>query len=385
MSCILKVAMLLLCFVSLAFSAPQFLTISDIHYGAENTEKDGQDTGNEFLAVTLKRLEELTQKVDFILYLGDLPTHSLFSTIKKEEYEKVVFHGLYEADQGKKPMFYVTGNNDSLLGNYQPFSSNGKSPLSFASDWTGACAYCDELIIDATPMYQHGYYSSYVIPNNKDIILIALNSVQWTKTPILLPKYPNQKKDAFMQLSWLEQQLKNHHAKQLLLAMHVPPGTAYNGTSFWHEIYLDSFLKLLDKYHHSYDQITLLFSHSHMEEFRKIKLSDGTNIYAYSTPGISRVHHNNPGMKIFTLDKKMRIRNFITYFTSDLYEWGNECYQAMSAPDAIFPKCQNQTMSQCLGALSSEQVCDNLEHGLFYGVKSTHVPDQACRKTYQVN
>lgn len=385
MSCIIRVALLLLCSVSSAFSAPQFLTISDIHYGAENIAKDGQDTGDEFLAVTLKRFGELTKKADFILHLGDLPTHSLFVTAKKEEYETVVFQGLLEANLNKKPMFYITGNNDSLLGNYQPFSSNNKSPLNFALGWSGACAYCDGLIIDDTHMHQDGYYSSYVIPNNKDIILIALNSVQWTKPPIYLPKYPNQHKDALVQLFWLEQQLKKHHARQLLLAMHIPPGVAYNGSPFWHEIYLDRFLKLLDKYHHSYDQITLIFSHSHMEEFRKIKLSDTTSIYAFSTPGISRAHHNNPGMKIFSLDNEMKIRNFTTYFTPDLYEWGDDQYSATNTPEAIFPNCQNETLSECLETHSPEQVCHDLEEGLFYGVKSTRVPYQGCINTYQVN
>ncbi|HIG0430806.1 TPA: Dot/Icm T4SS effector LegS1 [Legionella pneumophila] len=385
MDFIIRVVLLLTGLVSLAFPAPKFLTISDIHYGAENIAKDGQDTGKEFLDVTFKRFEELSQKVDFILHLGDLPTHSLFSTSKKEEYEQVVFHGLYEANPGQKPMFYITGNNDSLLGNYQPFSSDNKSPLNLALDWDGACAHCDGLIIDDTHMRKDGYYSSYVIPNNKEIILIALNSVQWTKTPVFLPKYPNQQRDAFVQLFWLEQQLKNHRAKQLLLAMHVPPGTAYNGNRFWHDIYLDRFLTLLDKYHQSYDQITILFSHSHMEEFRKVKLSDGSTIYAFSTPGISRAHHNNPGMKVFDLDKQMRVRNFTTYFTSDLYEWGNEHYQAMNTPDAIFPNCQNKTIPQCLDTLSPEQVCNNLEAGLFYGVKSTRVPYQGCIKTYQIN
>ena len=95
-----------------------------------------------------------------------------------------------------KPMFYITGNNDSLAGNYQPFELEGKSPLNFAQDWTGACVHCKGLIIDGTHMHHSGYYSSYVMPHNKDIILIALNSTQWVQTPMLAARYPNQDKDA---------------------------------------------------------------------------------------------------------------------------------------------------------------------------------------------
>jgi UDP-2,3-diacylglucosamine pyrophosphatase LpxH len=376
---------LVLCFVHSACSAPKFLTISDIHYGSENTEGDGHDTGTEFLNTTLSRIKEISKNVDFILYLGDLPTHSLFVTAKKEEFEQTLFHGLYEADQSLKPMFYITGNNDSLTGNYQPFETDGKSPLSFATDWKGACVHCDGLIIDDTHMRRDGYYSSYVIPNNKDIMLFALNTVQWTKIPFYIPQYPNQQKDAYTQLFWLEQQLKSNNAKQLLIAMHVPPGTAYNGAIFWREAYLKQFIQLLDKYHQRYGQITLLASHTHMDEFRKIRLSDGTDIYDYSTPGVSRIHHNNPGMKVFTLDKNMKVKDFVTYYTTSLTDWGTEHYHALGTPDAVFPACHNIDLAQCLSIFSEEQVCDAMEKGLFYGVKSPRIRNQECLKTYTVN
>ncbi|KTD44675.1 metallophosphatase [Legionella quateirensis] len=380
-----KVLLLLICIMNSVIAAPRFLTVSDIHYGSDNISLDGYDTGNEFLAITLNRIKELTKDVDFILYLGDLPTHSIFVTAKKEAYEKTLFSGLFEADQSSKPMFYITGNNDSLSGNYQPFELDGKSPLNFATDWTGACVYCEGLIIEDSHMRKDGYYSSYVIPGNQEIILFALNTVQFTKLPFYIPQYPNQQRDAYTQLFWLEQQLKTQQAKQLLIAMHVPPGTAYNGASFWHEAYLTRFIQLLDKYHHRYGQITLLASHTHMDEFRKIHLNDGTNIYDYSTPGISRIHHNNPGLKVFSLDQNFKIKDFITYYTTDLNDWGTEQYHAMGTPDAIFPNCKNSDLAQCLNSMNKKQVCESMETGLFYGVKSPRIKNQECFKTYNVN
>lgn len=382
---LIKASFLFVCITHSVIAAPRFLTVSDIHYGSDNSSLDGQDTGKEFLAIALNRIKELTNNVDFILYLGDLPTHSIFVTAKKAAYEKTLFAGLYKADQNLKPMFYITGNNDSLGGNYQPFAQDGKSPLNLASDWTGACAHCEGLIIEDSHMRKDGYYSSYVIPDNKEIILLALNTVQFTKIPFYMPQYPNQQQDAYTQLFWLEQQLKTHQAKQLLIAMHVPPGTAYNGALFWHPAYLSRFIQLLDKYHQRYGQITLLSSHTHMDEFRKIQLSDGTNIYNYSTPSVSRVHHNNPGLKVFSLDHQFKIHDFITYYTTDSNDWGTDNYHAIGTADAVFPNCKKIDLAQCLNSMTKEQVCDSMESGLFYGVKSPRIKNQECVKTYLVN
>ncbi|VEB37776.1 sphingomyelin phosphodiesterase [Legionella sainthelensi] len=383
MKSLVKLVFLISWFIPPAYAHLNFLTISDIHYGETNVSHDGGDTGPEFLNITMKKFKKLSKQVNFILCLGDLPTHSLFNATVKGAYEKKVFDELYINDVDLKPIFYITGNNDSLSGNYQPFTSNGVSPLNFATNWHGACAHCKKLIINDTHMYRDGYYSSYVIPGNKKIILIALNANQWAETP-LLSRYPNQKKDALEQLSWLEQQLKEHHAEQLLIAMHEPPGNSYIGKPVWHKHYLKKFINILSQNQQSYGEITLLTAHSHMDEFRKIHLKNGTNIYAFSTPGISRNHHNYPGMKIFTLNKKMKVKNFTTYYTSHLEKWGNQQYQALNNPNAIFPHCHNKTLSQCLSELNMQQICNYEDQGLFYGVKSPIVPND-CNKVYTVN
>ncbi len=385
---ICKIILITLVLINAVYATPQFLTLSDIHYGSKNTANEGQDTGPEFLKITLDKIKELSQDVDFILFLGDIPTHSLLND-QKTKYEKIVFQGLYQSDVAAKPLFYIAGNNDSLQGNYQPFEFNGISPLTYATNWNGACAYCDGLVIDGNHMTHHGYYSSYVIPQNKDIILIALNATQWTKIPwlkrIFFTPYAHQEQDALEQLVWLEQQLKNNSAKQLLIAMHEPPGESYLGASIWYTQYTERFIKILAQYQPRYEQITLISSHTHMDEFRKIHLDNGVNIYSYSTPSISRNHHNNPGMKIFSLNQDLKIKNFTTYYTSFLHKWNNQQYHALGNTDAIFPDCQQEILAQCMDKLSVNQVCDALDRGLFYGVKSPKVPDAACRKTYPVN
>lgn len=385
MNRIVHIVFFILCFAHLSYASPKFLTISDIHYGSQNTTGDGKDTGDEGLFMAMSKFKELSKDVDFILTLGDLPTHLLGYSPEKADYEKTVFHNFFEANVHLKPMFYISGNNDPLSGNYQPFEIEGKSPLSIALDWSGACMHCEGLILDDTHMASGGYYSSYVIPGNKDIILVVLNTTQWIKGSIFFPKYRNQEIDALVQLNWFNEQLKKHHAKQLLVAMHIPPGNNYTGGNFWKADYLKRFLAVLEANQSAYGQISLITSHTHMDEFRKIELKNNKNIYAYSTPAVSRIHHNNSAMKLFSLDESMQIKDFITYYTSSEKEWGQEQYHALGSVDAILPHCDNKTLSQCLDDLRDEQVCEYLEQGLFYGVKSPRVRNEYCNHIYKVN
>ncbi|KTC87415.1 acid sphingomyelinase-like phosphodiesterase [Legionella drozanskii LLAP-1] len=370
--------------VQTCFSSTRFLTISDIHYGSKTISDEGHDTNDSLLQLAMTKFTQLTNAVDFIIYLGDLPAHGYYPAVEKENYEKIVFQNLYQANKTAKPMFYVAGNNDSLLGNYQPFSSNGRSPLSLAEDWNGACANCEGLIINDEHMHDGGYYSTYVMPNNDEVLLIALNSTQFADLSSRFIYYPNQKKDALMQLYWLSQQLSQHHAKQLLIAMHIPPGNDYLGNLNWDQAYLEQFLQLLKYYQSHYQQITLLTSHSHMDEIRKISFEQAPNIYAFSTPAISRIHYNNTAMKIFKLDKNSNLGNFTTYYTRSNQQWLDEQYTAIHN-EGIFRDCENLNLASCLDSLNQEQICANIEKGKYYGVKAEQVKNSACRKIYQIN
>lgn len=364
-------------------AGPKILVVTDIHYGAQNIEEDGHDSSPAFLTITLKKMEQLSKQVDAIITLGDFPSHMVYLNFRKEEYLSTLFEGLYKSDVYLKPMFYIFGNNDSLGGNYQPFEVEGKTPLSFAKHWQGACLYCADLLIDKSPMAHKGYYSSYVQRNNKELVLIALNSAPFAKLPLFIWKYPRQKAEAQEEFIWLEQQLKQLKAKQLLIAMHVPPGSTYKGGAFWNEYSLKRFTDLLNKYSSRFEQITLLTGHTHMDEIRKIPLRSGnTNIYAFSTPGISRNHHNNPGMKIYSFNDAMALTNYTTYYTAKLHSWADDHYDAMGAVNSIFPNCASSNLAQCLDSMTRKEVCERLEQGLFYGVKSGRVPANVCNTTY---
>lgn len=370
---------------SIAFADTRFLTISDIHYGSKCSSKEGADTGKDLFAISMAKFRDLSKDVDFLINLGDLPAHLGGPNPARQVYEKTVFKGLAQANVYKKPFFYVSGNNDSLGGNYQPFEVDGKSPLDYAPGWQGACMYCKGLLIDDKYMRSKGYYLTYVRPGNKNILLLVLNGTQWLRYGFFsLTQYPNQHHDAEAQLHWMAKQLRKHRAKQLLIALHEPPGNSYIGTPFWNPEYLSQFEGILAKYQSHFQQITLLTSHTHMDEIRKMPLPNGQSIYAFSVPSVSRVHYNNASMKIFTLDNQLRLKDFTTYYTTSNKLWGSNNYKALGGTTPVFPHCTQKTLSQCLDSITDKQVCDYIEASLMYGVKSAEVNNKACGLTYTI-
>lgn len=375
---------LLYCFIQPLQADLRFLSISDIHYGKNTGHGDGHDTNEALLNTALQEFSHLSHQVDFILTLGDFPAHTLLHSTENNVSLETIFHALYLADKAQKPMFYITGNNDSPQGNYRPFSFNGQSPLTWAPDWHEACVYCDDLLIDKTHLATEGYYSTYVIPGNKNIVLIALNSMPFAVIPFPLPRYPHQHQAAMQQLQWLKHQLESHHAKQVLIAMHIPPGMDYKGNLLWQKPYLDAFMDLLTQNAERYGEITLLTGHTHMDDIRKLNVNPHLSIYAYATPSISRIHHNHPGMKIFKLNRHMLLKDYTTYYTVDDIDW-NKQYHAIQGHDSLFPQCQKKTLADCLDTLDNTTVCKIFEEGGFYGVKSQAVDASVCRLTYPVS
>jgi hypothetical protein len=225
-----------------------------------------------------------------------------------------------------------------------------------------------------------------VIPNNRNIILIALNANQFVNPVFLAPRYPNQDQQAKIQLAWLEQQLRQHHAQQLLIAMHEEPGLDSNNNAVWRSSYLTTFINLLNRYHTNYQQLSLLPGHSHYDELRKIVLTDKTAIYSYSTPAISRNHYTNPAMKIFYLDKQQKLVDFTTYYTTDEQHWQNEQYHALlSTGDTIFPNCGTYNLPHCLDLLTNEEVCEKMTKHYIFTVKNRDKPITNCLSSYIIH
>lgn len=361
----------------------RFLSISDIHYGENSQSRDGEDTGPILLQSALKEFHTLSHQVDFVMILGDLPIHHLVTNKTKIAYLTKIFHELYVANDEHKPMFFVAGNNDSLEANYGAFLWQGQSPLTYAKNWQGACANCDGLMIDKKYMASHGVYATYVMPHQKDIILVVLNGNQFSKRhPLFQTKAREQQ--AKMILQWLDNLLKTHRAKQLLLATHIPPGVDYRQRLLWESAYMKQFVHILDSNQKNYQQITLLTSHTHMDDLRRIKFNNHT-YYAFATPGISRIHNNNPAMKIFELNKQFLLGNYTTYYTTNPAIWEHLKYSAKEGKNPVFRQCHQDNLSDCLDKLSDKDVCDTLHKGDFYGAKAHTVDGSTCTYTYPIN
>lgn len=358
-----------------------------MHYGHHILPIEGQDSGEQLWSTALNKFKQLASKTDFIILLGDIPDHAAITVTQKNAFETKVFHDLFEANKSNKPLFYVTGNNDSLLGNYLAFSSKGVSPLNNAPEWEGgACVHCEGLIIDDSQMREKGYYSSFVMQGNKDIVLIALNANQFAQLPWWVRHYKHQDSDAMQQLDWLEKQLQQIQTKQLLIAMHEEPGLDYKNKSVWHAKYLSRFIQLLNKAQQSNQEVSLIAAHSHYDEIRKITLANGLPIFSYSVPSISRKHYNNSAMKIFSLSPDYYLQNFTTYYTTQDKQWNNDSYSAIDATDnSIFPQCVGKNLAACLSGLSNQVVCNLLKSKLIYGVKNPLVRMNHCLTNYVVN
>lgn len=378
------IASVLIC--ATAIASKNFLAIADIHYGDKNSSMMGHDTGDTLWAQALITFKQLSPSVDFILMLGDLPTHGANDPIQKSKFEQRIFNDLYQADTAHKPMFYITGNNDSLAGNYQKFSKNGRSPLNNAHLWQGACAYCQDLIIDNSHMYRDGYYSSYVIPGNDQIILIAINANLFVHRGFFFSYDLTQKQDADTEIKWIANQLQQHHAKQLLVAMHEEMGVDYHNNPVWQADYANQLITLFNRYQHHFQQITLLAAHTHYDELRKLTLANGRAIYSYSTPAISQIHFNNPAMKIFSLNQAYRISDFTTYYTKNSSYWTGNSYSAIKKTNTpVFSTCNQGDLAYCLDSLTKEQICAFLTSNFIYTVKNTLKQITNCTDSYVIN
>ncbi len=375
--------LILVVFAPARAEALHFLSIADIHYGPDNRPGDGHDTGDESWGAALKKFRQLSAQAEFIMVLGDLPTHTNWFSNNKAANEEKIFHDLY-LNAVNTPIFYVPGNNDSLKGNYQPFSYEGHSPLDLAKDWQGACAYCDDLIVDGQFMSSGGYYAASPFKNNKDkALLVVLNSTQFTKIPLILPPYFNQNEDAQTQLDWLENLLQTFAGQQIYIAMHVEPGNDFHGNEIWHRDNLERFMAIIDNLPAS-TELSIFSAHSHYDEIRRMQTPQGRSVMIYGTPSISRDHHNNSGMKLFSVDDALNISNFTTFYTDQLSTWDEQSYQGQGGEQAIF-SCTQSILDTCLKSLSIQDACAAMSAGNMYGVKNPRFSELNCSLMYLVS
>lgn len=357
-----------------------FLAITDIHLkdGKTTDITYGQDTNDALWNSTRNKLSDLVyeQVPQFILLLGDLPAHRDRPNLEKNIGAVLRgFSGLNAIEKTKLPVFFVFGNNDSLVVNYGPFS-DGTSNL-FKLDpekgWPAlntnpdcsvsprkACTYTttspmpSEHAEDMEYAQTRGYYSAYPVGKKYPLRFISLNSVIFSHE--YYQSGTDQLNAAQAQMDWLERQLTSARANNeaVYIAMHIPVGTdAFNhGEDMWNHTlslnnglkFRDAFLELMSKYK---SQVRMVITgHTHLHELRALyadKTLSNLSVLGVGVPGITPNHYNNPGMQVYLYDHQYRLTEAKTYFTTPAVgDWNSYSFQQDYA-------CKkNSTMLKCV-------------------------------------
>jgi sphingomyelin phosphodiesterase acid-like 3 len=330
-----------------------FLVISDIHLDTTNTLpiSYGQDTGKQLWTCMRSEVHRLikAESPKFMLLLGDLPSHDFSSpnhlnnlaTVLREISETITV-----------PVFYVYGNEDSLIQDYGPFhkgltnlfsvdparnspETKGWPALNANPDCSTSPKYACTYTL-TTPMpadhaadmknaSQYNYYSAYPLGSAHPLRLILLNSVIFSYKYKPLVKN-DQLPQAQAEIDWLAGQLAAAHKKgeAVYLAMHIPVGPdAFHGHSMWNNTltlrnglkFRDAFLNLVTQY--QYDIHIVLSGHTHMNEVRALYASthklSSLNI---GIPGITPLYGNNPALNVFSYDNAYQLTDSKTYYTT---------------------------------------------------------------------
>ena len=319
-------------------STTNFLVITDIHLdqSAWFTMTINPSTPNPFNDLDPVTFDKLITEVansiknntiaqpQFILLLGDISGHSRWHSDTVVNNESAVFNQL-KTKFPHTPIFYVFGNNDSLLTNYGPFNDplhprHNKSPYDIAKSkgqWrdgflsTGAHCKAKQTVLPCliTEDAVNGYYAAYL---NTKLRLIALNSVLFS-----VKRSKISESAATNELQWLATQLATAEEKHesILLAMHIPPGNnSYDHSNFWFATEEAAFLKLIKT--HQHNLIGLLAGHTHAEELKILTASPNQIITGlYFTAALSTSHGNAPSVKTFYLSKEDEEWRFSDYKT----------------------------------------------------------------------
>ena len=360
---------------------PTYLHLSDVHLEAGGVSKD---TDLALWKITKEKLASILTGPEppaFVLYTGDLPGHyarapgradgSLApSQVPGHDADlRKVLGDLHDLVAGTGiPLLYAPGNNDSLVGDYFSFTDeHGKTAFSLVPGdgypAVNASRPCGEApCMVSNPRPDLGFYSARPVAGLR---VVALNTI------IMSPKYQwadgvTQAAAGDVELDWLGGQLHDaaRMGEKVLLAMHIPPGVdAYavsqgeKDPSMWTrdpqggptgpppEIWLDRFLDMVAA--HSDTVVGLAYGHTHFDELRRLHDRSGKVVeVAVSAPGITTLHHNNPGFKLVSYDPESKeLTGFTTYYTEQgASTWGTAYYTF----EELFGCAAGSTILGCL-------------------------------------
>lgn len=222
------------------------------------------------------------------------------------------FMDLVRSSVGSVPVMFTLGNADSYLGLVPEPSFLRQNADTFYTKFVKDTVDQTEFL---ATFKTGGYYAAE--PAGTNLMVISLN------TTLFSPYLEVYLKGAIAaevvaavaaELAWFDAKLAAAKAadKKVWLLMHVPPGadiyttatTDFKGsqtttaTMMWEPAYQATFLQTVAKYP-GLIAMTLA-AHTHMDEFRAYAPGNVLEI----TPSITPVFGNNPGFRVFSIDKE---------------------------------------------------------------------------------
>ena len=322
-----------------AATGGSFLALSDVHLLPADTPCPGQacETSPSFWTATQTQAQALvaSEQPDFIIYLGDMPTHASQPASVRDGIFGDVLGGLANtAGSADIPVLYLPGNNDTLgvnagfhgLNDYCPFTEDDRTVLNSASDPTRWPVLNGEADIIDNRHLADGYYAARIPigASASPLRVLALNTNVFTSAYLLCSDTAATAGSA--QLDWLATQLAGAATagEPVLLATHVPPGLdGYRGhdqptpSTMWDATMLyqgsdtslhgrwmqDVMLEIIAR--HTGDITGIVAGHTHLNGIRRLHACDTADTVTellLSVPGISADHGNNPALKLIRLD-----------------------------------------------------------------------------------
>lgn len=357
-----------------------FLVISDIHLDVLSTHLMDLSpatvtilndldvtTFNSLMSEIKQGIENGTvSKPKFIIILGDLVAHHLFSAEAVINNESYIFNYL-KKNFPTTPLLYTFGNNDSLSADYGLFSATDradaiKSPYDVAmknASWGDGFLSTGTMCQQTPSVYPcimtedstNGYYSTYIAPK---LELISINSVMFSPRRAQADEHA-----AEAQLQWLRAELQKaqNNNDKVILTMHIPPGlNVYDNSPFWLQKESSDFLSIVNTFHNTI--IGLLGSHTHKDELKIINNSEGTKIAGvYLIAGLSTFHGNAPSAKTFFYSDDSgawRLTNYETFYFSK--QNASPVLNKLYDYNSYYCTGQEKGLYECLGNVTVEKL-----------------------------
>lgn len=353
----------------------QFLLISDIHFDpfydgslfgqlqAQPVEKwpeileeskpagfnpRGTDSNYALVKSSLDEVQKRLPDPDFILYPGDLMAHEWQSKYDRlapkshledpEAYHDFTTRAIrflareFQRRYPDTPVLPTLGNDDSYCGDYM-ITPDGPFLAMYAEVWAPLIGPEKERE-RFRKTFSHGGYFTTKLPGAKHHRLVVLNSI------VFSVNYDNAcgtstQTPALDQLEWLGRTLDEAReaGETVWLLMHIPPGiNSYNSAesvlhdgpavTFWQPELTSRFLQLVGRHRDTIQGAFL--GHTHMDDFRVIRLDGRPILFGKIAPAISPIFGNNPGYQGYQYDRETGVLlNYQTYYLTNLADNDN--------------------------------------------------------------